>query len=77
MTTRGNMFLSKGKFAGKLWAKLNLHEGLVSNRLCPLDVLNILYCHQSVPCALVTMSCCQVKGLVEVGVCVGVGVGVW
>ena len=29
---------------------------LDSNRLflCPLDVLNILHCHQPVPCALLT-----------------------
>ena len=34
-----------------------------SNRLllCPLDVLNLLYCHQSVPCALVTL--CHVARL--------------
>ena len=28
-----------------------------------LDVLNVLYCHQSVPCVVNdVMSCCEVKG---------------
>ena len=32
--------------------------------LCRLDVLNVLYCHQPVPCACASdfMSCCLVKG---------------
>ena len=37
-------------------ANLYINSALRPNRLflCPLDVLNILYCHQPVPCTLVT-----------------------